>query len=119
MTNPSTENESMVERGKVVIVCSGEQRTIKDAFLFASLAVHLTPGRWNRWTITHRKTGCSIGYADSEEAAIKGARVIERMFPEVLAIIDKRRFGQTAPPTKRRPKIISDFEAAIKEMGLR
>ena len=105
------------ERGDVKLAGPG-QRTMVDAFLLTSLAVHRSVNHGAAWTITHRVTGCAIGYLNEEAAAISAAKDIEQQHPDAMAKLDKLAFGQHAP-WKRRPPEIKRLVVALEAMGLR
>ena len=93
------------------------QRTVKGALLFNSLAVHPSINRRSGWTISHRATGCAMGYCGDEDRAVEAATEIERQHAAALANLDKMKFGKTAHGSRN--AAVCGLERALKEMGLR
>jgi hypothetical protein len=118
MSNPTPQEIFDPTRGELKLAGPG-QRTVKDAALLGSLAVHRSVNLAACWTITHRATGCALGYMDGEEVEVVAtAAEIEREHPDAFAKLDRLRFGQ-ASPWKRRPPAIKVLVQALEERGLR
>jgi hypothetical protein len=105
-----------VERGAISLAGPRGNKPVADAALLPSLAVHRSIIGGRDWTITHRATGCAMGFSDDEAAAIRAAQSIEREHADALAELNKLGFGEQSP---KRTKAIKRLISTLQAKGLR